>query len=149
MTGCRKVFLDTAPLIYLLDNDANYIQKVRDIFTELLEAGIPIVSSVITCEEYLVFPFRTNNREKIAAFREFVSDCGIVLRNIDRAAAEKAARIRAEYPHFKGMDALQLASACLSGCDVMLTNDNQLKQFGEVRCITVDGWELGFWSGNR
>lgn len=149
MTGCRKVFLDTAPLIYLLDNDANYIQKVRDIFTELLEAGIPIVSSVITCEEYLVFPFRTNNREKIAAFREFVSDCGIVLRNNDRAAAEKAAMIRAEYPHFKGMDALQLASACLSGCDVMLTNDNQLKQFGEVRCITVDGWELGFWAGNR
>lgn len=64
MTDCRKVFLDTAPLIYLLDNDANYIQKIRLIFTELLEAGIPIVSSVITCEEYLVFPFRTNNRRK-------------------------------------------------------------------------------------
>ena len=149
MTDCRKVFLDTAPLIYLLDNDANYIQKIRLIFTELREAGIPIVSSVITCEEYLVFPFRTNNREKIAAFCEFVSDCGIVLRNIDRETAEKAARIRAEYPYFKGMDALQLASACLSGCDVMLTNDNQLKQFQEVRCITVDGWEPGFWSGGR
>lgn len=46
MTDCWKVFLDTAPLIYLLDNDANYIQKIRLIFTELLEAGIPIVSSV-------------------------------------------------------------------------------------------------------
>ena len=89
MTDCRKVFLDTAPLIYLLDNDANYIQKIRLIFTELLEAGIPIVSSVITCEEYLVFPFRTNNREKIAAFCEFVSDCGIVLRNIDRETADE------------------------------------------------------------
>lgn len=147
MTDCRKVFLDTAPLIYFLDNDANYVQTVKGIFSELLSNDIPMVSSVITCEEYLVFPYRTGNGEKIASFYEFVSDCGIVLRNIDRATAEKAARIRAEYPHFKGMDALQLASACLSGCDVMLTNDNQLKQFREVRCITVDGWEQGFTSG--
>lgn len=133
MTGCRKVFLDTAPLIYLLDNDTNYIQMVKDIFSELLSNDIPMVSSVITCGEYLVFPYRTDNREKIAAFYEFVSDCGIVLRNIDRIRAEKAAKIRAEYPHFKGMDALQLASACLSGCDVMLTNDNQLKQFTRLK----------------
>ena len=42
MTGCRKVFLDTAPLTYLLDNDSNYIQKVRDIFTELLEAAFQL-----------------------------------------------------------------------------------------------------------
>lgn len=147
MTDCRKIFLDTAPLIYLLDNDANYIQTVKSIFSELLSNDIPMVSSVITCEEYLVFPYRTDNWEKITAFYEFVSDCGIVLRNIDRTTAEKAARIRAEYPHFKGMDALQLASACLSGCDVMLTNDNQLKQFQEIRCITIDGWEAGFASG--
>lgn len=55
MTGCRKVFLDTAPLIYFLDDDANYIQTVKGIFTEMLSNDIPMVSSVITCEEYLVF----------------------------------------------------------------------------------------------
>ena len=49
----------------------------------------------------------------------------------------KAAQIRAEYKGFKAMDALQIATACLSGCDLFLTNDKQLKQFKEVKCITV------------
>lgn len=36
------------------------------------------------------------------------------------------------------MDALQIATACLSGCDILLTNDKQLKQFKEIKCITVE-----------
>ena len=39
---------------------------------------------------------------------------------------------------FKTMDALQLSTACISGCDLFLTNDKQLKQFKEITCITVD-----------
>lgn len=57
---------------------------------------------------------------------------------ISKAIAEKAAQIRAEYTSFRTMDALQLASACLSGCDLFLTNDKQLKQFREIICVTVD-----------
>lgn len=36
------------------------------------------------------------------------------------------------------MDALQLASACLDGCDLFLANDKQLKQFRELKCKTVE-----------
>ena len=39
------------------------------------------------------------------------------------------------------MDALQLATACISGCDLFLTNDKQLRQFKEMKCIIVDEWE--------
>ena len=42
---------------------------------------------------------------------------------------------------FKSMDALQLAAATLTGCDLFLTNDKQLKQFADIRCITVDELE--------
>ena len=62
----------------------------------------------------------------------------IEIKGIDKAIAEKAAQIRAEYKFFKTMDALQLATACLSGCDLFLTNDKQLKQFKEIDCITVE-----------
>ena len=48
--------------------------------------------------------------------------------------------IRAEYGYFKAMDALQLASACIHGCDLFLTNDKQLKQFKEIPCVTVEEW---------
>ena len=62
----------------------------------------------------------------------------IEIKSIDIAIAEKAAQIIAEYRGFKSMDALQLASACLSGCDLFLTNDKQLRQFKELKCITVE-----------
>lgn len=62
----------------------------------------------------------------------------INIKSIDREIAEKAAKIRAEYKFFKTMDALQLATACLSGCDLVLTNDKQLKQFKEIKCLTVE-----------
>ncbi len=39
------------------------------------------------------------------------------------------------------MDALQLAAACVLGCDLFLTNDKQLRQFKELRCITVEEWQ--------
>lgn len=61
----------------------------------------------------------------------------IEIKSIDKTIAEKAAQIRAEYKFFKTMDALQLATACLSECDLFLTNDKQLKQFKEINCITV------------
>ena len=49
--------------------------------------------------------------------------------------------IRAQYKHFKAMDSLQLATAIESGCDLFLTNDNQLKQFSEIKCVTVEDWQ--------
>ena len=64
MTDYSKVFLDTAPLIYFLDTDINYAEKVENIFSEVLENEKPMITSVITCTEYLTFPYRTGNLEK-------------------------------------------------------------------------------------
>ncbi len=141
MTGYRKVFLDTAPIIYFLDDDRTFGQKMKSIFEEILRADKQMITSVITCEEYLVYPYRTNNIEKEQAFFEFISDCGIPTCSIEQKIAKKAAKIRAEYKDFKAMDALQLAAACALGCDLFLTNDKQLRQFKELRCITVEEWQ--------
>ena len=141
MTGYKKVFLDTAPIIYFLDNDVKFGEKARSILEEILEDGKELATSVITCTEYLTFPYRNNNREKVEAFFEFITDCDIPLYPVDIEIANKASRIRAEYGNFKAMDALQLASACIKGCDLFLTNDKQLKQFEGIRCVTVEEWE--------
>lgn len=141
MTGYKKVFLDTAPIIYFLDNDVKFGEKARSILEEILEDGKELATSVITCTEYLTFPYRSNNREKVEAFFEFITDCDIPLYSVDIEIAKKASRIRAEYGNFKAMDALQLASACIKGCDLFLTNDKQLKQFEGIRCVTVEEWE--------
>lgn len=74
-------------------------------------------------------------------FNRLVEITNMEILEINQETARKAAQIRAEYKGFKAMDALQLAVACLSACDLFLTNDKQLKQFKEIECVTVE--ELG------
>lgn len=136
----KRVFLDTTPLIYFLDADEHFGEKTRQILEEILSDEGEVISSVITETEYLVYPYRTGNQEKVEAFFEFVDECGIDLYEIDVDIAKKAAQIRAEYKDFKAMDSLQLAVAVCSGCDTFLTNDKRLRQFRELKCITVEEW---------
>ena len=142
MTEFKKLFLDTTPLIYFLDNDVNFGEKTKMILEEAISGGKELVTSAITCMEYMVCPYRMGNQDKIDAFFEFTEDCGIPIKAIDVGIAREAAAIRAEYKDFKAMDSLQLAAAIQSGCDLFLTNDNQLRQFKQLRCITVEDWDL-------
>lgn len=96
------------------------------------------ITSTVTVTEYLTYPYRQNDKKLIDAFYSFIDDMDIQVQNINVRIAEKAAQIRAEYKFFKTMDALQLATACITGCDLFLTNDRQLKQFKDIKCITVD-----------
>ena len=142
MKDFEKIFLDTSPLIYFLDNVPNFGDKSRKIIDFLLEENKVMISSVVTCEEYLVMPYRNNEQTLINSFWKFVIDSKMSLYPINQSDAVKAAEIRAEYKHFKPLDSLQLAVACLQGCDLFLTNDKQLKQFDEIKCVTVEEWEL-------
>ena len=140
MTEYKKVFLDTTPLIYFLDDDIHFGLKTRQIFEEILYNDRLLLTSVLTCMEYLVHPYRTNNQAKIKACADFLNDCHIPVLSINLEIATRAAQIRAEYKDFKSLDALQLATACVYGCDAFLTNDKQLRQFREIHCLTIDDW---------
>ena len=99
------------------------------------------VTSAITVTEYLAYPYRQSDLKMVESFYAFVNDMDIQVKEIDVRIAEKAAQIRAEYKFFKTMDSLQLATACIMRCDLFLTNDKQLRQFKEIKCVTVDELE--------
>lgn len=144
MIGFRKVFVDTAPFIYFIEKDFNnpqYHEKVKSFFKYGYDNDKEFVSSVITLEEYFVFPYRNKAYALIDMFERLIATTDMEIVEINREIAKKAAKIRAEYKGFKAMDALQLATACLTGCDLFLTNDKQLKQFKEIKCIMVDELE--------
>ena len=109
-----------------MDVDERYAWKVRDLLSLAMDRGKAVLTSVITATEYLTRPYRDGNTEK-----------GILLVPIDIEIAERAARIRAEHPGFKTVDSLQLAAACVCGCDAFLTNDKQLARFSSLRCLIV------------
>jgi len=112
------------------------------IFLSIAQEVEEVVLSTVTCMEYLVYPYRQKDDKAIKTLESFISTEGVTVLDIDMATAIKAARIRAEYQHIKTPDALQLATAWLSGCDLFLTNDKQLKQFTEINCVTVEEWSF-------
>ena len=136
MTDCKKIFLDTSPIVYYLESNGLYYPKMKNFWKAY--GNSEFITSVVTVTEYLTYPYQQNNMKLIHAFKAFVDGMDIEIKSIDKEIAERAAQIRAEYKFFKTMDSLQLATACLSGCDMFLTNDKQLKQFKEIKCITVD-----------
>ena len=144
MIDYKKVFVDTAPFIYFIEKDDNnpqYYEKVKNFLRDGYDNDKKFVSSVITMEEYFVFPYRNQEYSLIDMFNRLVETTNMEIVEINQEIAKKAAQIRADYKGFKAMDALQLAVACLSACDLFLTNDKQLKQFKEIECVTVE--ELG------
>ena len=134
MTG-SKIFLDTSPLIYFLEKNEAFYGTVSKFFSDNMNAEY--VTSVATIAEYFLIPYRNGNQDLIGEFDHFISVMQVIIVDINRPIAEKAARIRANYRTFKAMDCLQLATAIISGCDLFLTNDKQLRQFSEISCTTI------------
>lgn len=138
MTEFRRVFVDTAPIIYYLENSSLYMDAIKKFFTKCIEENIKIVTSAITIEEYLVFPYSSGKMELADNFKEFIEYMNIEVVDIDSNIAELGANIRSQYKNFKAMDAIQIATAIISGCDMFFTNDKQLRQEKEIPCMTMD-----------
>lgn len=138
MTGFKSVFVDTAPIIYYLENSALYMDSVKKFFEKCMKENIQVVTSAITIEEYLVFPYSSGKMEFADNFKRFIEYMNIMVVDIDSNIAEQGAKIRGKYKNFKAMDALQIATAIVSGCDMFFTNDKQLRQEKELPCMTMD-----------
>ncbi len=93
---------------------------------------------LVTVEEYLVFPYSSGKLEYMDNFKKFIEYMKIEVISIDFRIAEQGAKIRGRYKNFKAMDALQIAAAIASECDMFFTNDKQLRQEKELPCMTMD-----------
>ncbi|NEN92118.1 MAG: PIN domain-containing protein [Okeania sp. SIO3H1] len=56
--GVRQLFLDTAPIIYYVENHPNYYQLTEAIFDGIDEGLLLGVTSPITLSECLVHPYK-------------------------------------------------------------------------------------------
>ena len=141
MTGFKRVFVDTAPIIYFLENSSLYMELMGKFFAECIKEHIQIVTSAITVEEYLVSPYSNRKMEYVDNFKRFIEYMNIEVVDIDSTIAEEGAKIRGQYKGFKAMDALQIAAAVISECDMFFTNDKQLRREKELPCMTMEDIE--------
>jgi predicted nucleic acid-binding protein len=141
--GVQLLYIETAPFIYYTESRAGFVEKMRTIFQRVLDAQINIVTSTITLTECLTKPLREGDTALVTAYNAMLrSTRHIKLIPVDVTVAARAADLRARYK-LRTPDALHVASGLVTGCDVFLTNDLDLKRVQEVRVLVLDELELG------
>ena len=133
-----KIFVDTAPFIYLIENHPKFSVKVKKAITDAIVNGDELVTSVITFMEFGVRPEKENRQDLITKFEELMERLNIDILVIDKEAGRRAYKLRAKYDFLKGMDALQLALSIKEQCSTFITNDKKLKKITEIQVKTLD-----------
>lgn len=149
LQGISTLFLDTAPVIYLVEGNPVYLDRIRDIFQHIDSGRISTVTSPVTLTECLVHPLRLG----LTALRQdfidvVVNGANTTFVSIDQQVGETAARLRAKY-NLRLPDALQMAAAIVTRCDAFLTNDTQLTRVAELTVLVIDELEPDDGSGTK
>lgn len=136
-------YLDTNIVIYAVQAGMPEHQQAVNHLATLELAGHQFVISDLTCTETLVVPLQPGNGQLLQDFFRFFH--GPNLRTIGLTASmhSRASGIRAGYTYpttapglpkrYRLADALHLAAAIEAGCEVFLTNDNELANFRDIK----------------
>jgi predicted nucleic acid-binding protein len=136
----KIVGLDTAPLIYFIEDVAPYADLVEPIF-RLLESGrTTAVTSTITLAEVLTKPLSDKNLQLVDEIKFTLKSLSTLsLIPVGEAIAEAAALIRARYT-LRLPDALQVASAIQGGATLFITNDGRLKKVEGIETVVLEDY---------
>lgn len=135
MTG-SKFFFDSAPLIYLVEFNEAYYDKISLFLAEAVEQEKELVTSVVSFTEFAIKPKKLGRKDTIHRFESTISRLLDVL-DIDIEIADIASTLRAKYSSLRGMDSLQVASALKARADFFITNDKRLKAIKEIRIVLI------------
>jgi len=134
----QRICLDTAPIIYFIEDHEKYRNIIRPVFIEIDSGNIEAVTSTITLLEVLVHPLRTGNEALADKYREILlSSEGLTTFEIFHQVSEMASRLRAKYS-IRTPDAIQIAVGILYHATKFLTNDPNLKKVSDIKVLVVE-----------
>lgn len=135
-------YLDTVIVIYAVEGNPADQQRTLNHLAALELAGHRFAISELTRTECLVPVFGLGGGQRLSDFFRFFHGPNLRTLNLTSAMYGRASAIRGGHtypaispapPKRYGLaDALHLAAAIEFGCDVFLTNDNQLAGFPDV-----------------
>jgi predicted nucleic acid-binding protein len=138
LAGVSRLGLDTAPIIYLVEDNPLYIDRILTIFRRLADGQIVGITSVITLCEVLIHPLRHGNNQLEQEYRRvLLGSDDLRIRSVGPGVARHAADLRARYS-LRLPDALQVATALRAGCQAFLTNDAGFRRVAELRVLLLD-----------
>jgi predicted nucleic acid-binding protein len=125
------VLVDSAPVIYVLENRPDFAPRFRALFERQRSGAIRFAAATITITEVMTGPLRAGEEAVAKRYRTMLESWQLV--ELTAEIAESAARFRAALG-LRTPDAIQVASAIAIGADALVTHD---RDFSKVKSLTV------------
>ncbi|GEA28131.1 tRNA(fMet)-specific endonuclease VapC [Microcystis aeruginosa NIES-4325] len=134
----QVVGLDTAPLIYFIEQNEAYLELVRAFFGAVSRGEFQVVTSTLTLTEVLVHPLRSGNVELAGQYRDILLDQeNLITVPVSVEISQVAAQLRATQ-NLRTPDAIQIATAIREGAMFFLTNDSRLAAVPDLEVLVLD-----------
>ena len=133
----KTVGLDTAPLIYFIEENPIYLEAVNLFFEAMDRGDFSVVTSTVTLLEVLVHPLRSNNAALAEEYRDILLNSKLMTVGVSSTIAEQAARLRAAH-NIRTPDAIQISAALNAGATHFFTNDIKLPDIADIRILSLD-----------
>lgn len=130
------VAIDTAPLIYYIEENPAYLPSLEPFFQAVDSGDIRLITSTVTLLEVLVLPLKQQNTRLANAYRSILTNSRLQLYSVSTEIAEEAASLRASYG-LRTPDAIGLAVAQIAKAPFFLTNDERLPSTSSVQTVTL------------
>src|SRR4030042_321692 len=138
----QRICIDTAPMIYFIEEHAKYREIIRPVFVEIDSGNIEAFTSTITLLEVLVHPLRSGNEALVHKYRDILLFSeGLTTFEVLHEVSEMASRFRAKYL-IRTPDAIQIAVGVLYHASSFLTNDPNLRKVSEIKVRVLDDYFL-------
>lgn len=135
----KKIFLDTAPLIYYIEENPQYLSLLDKLFVANSKGKFLFLTSTITLIEVLVNPIRQNELRLVEQYQHILCNSPTInILELNVEIAKLAAVFRAKYG-IKTPDSIQVGTAVYVKADFLLTNDIRLKSVTEIEILLLDG----------
>ena len=128
-----RYYLDSAPLIYLIEEVEPYSSKLE---ARLASNEVIQLCSELSRLECRVKPWREGKVNLVAAFDSYFKHVIHEIVPLSATVIDLATDMRARYG-FKTPDAIHLSAAIIAQCDVFLTNDYRLNRCTEIKIETL------------
>ena len=91
----KTVGLDTAPLIYFIEENSTYLEATTLFFEAMDKGDFTVVTSTVIFLEVLVQPLRSNNTALASEYQDILINSKLMTVEVSSAIAEQTARLRA------------------------------------------------------
>ena len=136
----KRVYFDTNPIIYYLQQDQPFYKVVCPLFEDMAIGNFQAYTSEFTLTEMLIKPFKENATQLIQDIKDLLLDPELfTLTKTHRELFIKSAELGGVYG-LRSADAIHFVSAIENHCHYFVTNDKRFKSNNGVQVIILNDY---------